>query len=94
MLSNATLQTTYCLVKHFFTVVLGLGAFILGRGIAPLRWELGLQSFVKRTVARSHTNARRASRARRTWQVNTPRVRQAFVENFSDAPHAQDNLSK
>ena len=26
--------------------------------------------------------------------VNTPRVRRAFVENFSDAPRAQDNLSK
>ena len=49
---------------------------------------------IKRTVARSHCNARRASRARRTWQVNTPRVRRAFVENFSDAPRAQDNLSK
>ena len=42
---------------------------------------------LKRTVARS-------SRARRTRQVNTPRVRRAFVENFSDAPHAQDTLSK
>ena len=28
------------------------------------------------------------------WQVNTPRVHRAFVENFSDAPRAQDNLSK
>ena len=27
-------------------------------------------------------------------QVNTPRVRRTFVENFSDAPRAQDNLSK
>ena len=27
-------------------------------------------------------------------QVNTPRVRRAFVENFSDAPRAQDNQSK
>ena len=27
-------------------------------------------------------------------QVNTPRVRRAFVENFSDAPRVQDNLSK
>ena len=27
-------------------------------------------------------------------QVNNPRVRRAFVENFSDAPRAQDNLSK
>ena len=26
--------------------------------------------------------------------MNTPRVRSAFVENFSDAPRAQDNLSK
>ena len=26
--------------------------------------------------------------------MNTPRVRRAFVENFSDAPRAQDNLSK
>ena len=34
---------------------------------------------------------RRASRAR---QVNTPRVRRAFVENFSNAPRAHDNLSK
>ena len=48
-------------------------------------------SWFKRTVARSHRNARRASRAR---QVNTSRVRRAFVENFSDAPRAQDNLSK
>ena len=29
-----------------------------------------------------------------TQQVNTPRVRCAFVENFSKAPRAQDNLSK
>ena len=36
----------------------------------------------------------RASRAQRTRQVNTPRVRRAFVENFSYAPRAQDNLSK
>ena len=50
--------------------------------------------FIKRTVARSHSNARRASRARRTRQRNTPLVRRAFVENFSDAPRAQDNLSK
>ena len=49
---------------------------------------------LKRTVARSHRNVRRASRAWRTRQVNTPRVRRAFVEHFSDAPHAQDNLSK
>ena len=48
----------------------------------------------KRTVARSHHNARCASRTRRTRQVNSPRVRRAFVENFSDAPRAQDNLSK
>ena len=57
----------------------------------------GLKSFdisIKRTVARSHRNARRASRARRTRQVNTPRVRRAFVENFSEAPRAQNNLSK
>ena len=27
-------------------------------------------------------------------QVNTPRIRRAFVENFSDTPRAQDNLSK
>ena len=27
-------------------------------------------------------------------QVNTPRVRHTFVENFSDAPRAQDNLTK
>ena len=49
---------------------------------------------LKRRVARSHSNARRASRARRTQQVNTPRVRRAFVENFSVAHRAQDNLSK
>ena len=45
-------------------------------------------------VARSHHNARRASRPWRMQQVNTPRIRRAFVENFSDAPLAQDNLSK
>ena len=45
----------------------------------------------ERTVARSHCNARHASRAQ---QVNTPRVRRAFVENLSDAPRAQDYLSK
>ena len=32
--------------------------------------------------------------ARRTRQVNTPRVCRTFVENFSDIPRAQDNLSK
>ena len=48
----------------------------------------------KGTVARSHRNAHRASRVWRTWQVKTPRLRCAFVENFSDALRAQDNLSK
>ena len=36
----------------------------------------------------------RASRAWRMRQVNTPRTRRAFVENFSDAPRAQDNVPK
>ena len=36
---------------------------------------------------------RRALDAQRTRHVITPRVRRAFVENFSDAPRAQDNLS-
>ena len=58
-----------------------------------LIWKSLLYSF-KRTVARSHRNARRASRAQRMLQVNTPRVRNTFVENFKDAPRAQDNLSK
>ena len=57
-------------------------------------FELKSKKPFKRTVARSHRNARRASRARRTRHVNTPRVRRAFVENFSDASRAQDNLSK
>ena len=49
---------------------------------------------IKMTVARSHRNAHRASRVWRTWQVKTPCLRCAFVENFSNALRAQDNLSK
>ena len=43
---------------------------------------------------RAKIDVRRASRARRTRHVHTPRLHHAFVENFSDAPRDQDNLLK